>query len=162
TRLALRLARTRATAFAHGAWLVDLSGLSDPALVPTEVARVMGIGDQTRHGALEALVEWLRPRQALLLLDNCERVVDIVAALTIGLLRVCSDLQVLVTSREPLGIDGEIVWRVQPLRLPRSESDTLREAQASDAVRLFVARASTRSASFVLNERNASAVVDVC
>src|SRR5262245_34874920 len=55
TRLALRLARTRATAFAHGAWLVDLSGLSDPALVPTEVARVMGIGDQTRHGALEAL-----------------------------------------------------------------------------------------------------------
>ena len=169
TRLALEAASCLATAFERGVWLVELASLGDPALVPDAVAVAVALGLREQPGATiaEALCRTLRPRELLLILDNCEHLVGACAEFADMLLRACPRLRVLATSREPLRVVGERVVSLSPLPLPPSTGSLVgglpaSEAATYDAVRLFVERASAARADFALTDGNAAAVADVC
>jgi len=168
TRLSLQVASAELKTFPDGIWLVELAPLADPALVPQAVADVLGVREQPGRELTAVLADWLRSRQLLLLLDNCEHLVGAAAALTDALLQACPRLHVLATSREPLAIDGEIVRRVASLTVPDARDlETLNMGSVaplmnSDAVRLFVERARAADATFALTGRNASTVAQIC
>ncbi|HSA53588.1 MAG TPA: BTAD domain-containing putative transcriptional regulator, partial [Yinghuangia sp.] len=156
TRLALRAACGCAPAFGDGAWLVDLAAVTDPALVEHAVAAALGLRDQSTRSPADAVADHVRDRELLLVVDNCEHLVDAVADLVLRLLRVAPALRVLATSREQLGVPGEHIFRVPCLAL-----DDEADGTASEAARLLVERASACGA--VLDgERRGSAVVELC
>ena len=115
TRLALEVARDLVGAYPEGAWLVELAPLSDPELVARAVAQALGVREQPGCSVQEALSNYLKPRQTLLVMDNCEHLVGAVAPLADALLSTCPRLKLLATSREPLGVPGEALWAVPPL-----------------------------------------------
>jgi predicted ATPase len=139
TRLAAELARHIASRFADGVWLVELAATSDEALVPTAVAAAIGVRDQPGLTAADALAEMLARQQLLLVLDNCEHVAGAMASLCQTLLAAADDLRILATSREPLGIAGEVRYRLAPLTVPTG-ADAEGIAR-SEAVTLFTDRA---------------------
>jgi predicted ATPase/TolB-like protein/DNA-binding winged helix-turn-helix (wHTH) protein len=163
TRLALELARNVLDRFSGGVWIVDLAALSDPSLVTQTVASVLSVREGPSRPLRETLEDYLRHRQILLILDNCEHLITACAQLAEALLRGAARLSILATSRERLGITGETVWRVPSLSLPDllqpGSSETLLQ---SDAVRLFVERAAAVDPSFNVTEANASVVAQVC
>ena len=163
TRLALALAEElrRADAYPHGVWFVDLAPLSDPALVPAAVATALGVRPVGQRPPAAALVDALRPRQ-LLVLDNCEHLRPACAALVETLLGACPLLEVVATSREPLGVGGEVTWRVPPLAVPPAHAQRPGEVGRYEAARLFVDRARAARPDFVLDDRTAPAVAEVC
>ncbi len=162
TRLALRVGSDVANSFADGVWFVDLAPLSDPDLLPNVIARVLELPEGLRASFRDALLEWLRPRNLLLILDNCEHLIDACAGLAETLLRKAPHLRILSTSREGLGVQGETVWPVPSLAVPQhAQHLQLDELLAFDAVRLFVDRAAA-VAPFVLTAANANAVADIC
>ena len=165
TRLALRLAGEALDAYADGVWLVELAPLADPAFVPQVVAEVLGVQEQAGQTLLGALIETLRPQQLLLILDNCEHLVVACAELVERLLRACPQLEIVATSREVLGIAGELAWPVPPLAVPAAQpapATELASARQGEAVRLFVDRACAASPTFTLTEHNVGAVVRIC
>jgi non-specific serine/threonine protein kinase len=143
-------------------WLVELASLADPALVPQAVAGALGIREQPGQPFLAVLVDVLQSRQLLLVLDNCEHLVDACAQLLDNLVRACPALRVLATSREALGIRGETVWSVPPLSLPEAPAPAAELINQSESVRLFIERCRAVQANFVLTERNAPAVAEIC
>ncbi len=163
TRLALQVATDLLEEFTHGVWWVELAALSDPLLVPQAVASALGIAERADCTLTEALSDALRPKQLLLVLDNCEHVLAACAQLIETLLRTCSQLRVLVTSREALTITGETIWLVLPLRVPDTyQPPPIEGLLTYEAVQLFVERARSVLPSFTLSPENASAVVQVC
>jgi predicted ATPase/class 3 adenylate cyclase len=176
TRLALQVAADLVGEYAEGAWLVELEALSDPGLVPQAVASTLGVREEPGRPLAEALTDSLRPRSLLLVLDNCEHLLSACAQLADHLLRRCSHLRILATSREALGLLGEQTYRVPSLSLPstvesgkwRVESPTergpanLSALLQSEAVQLFVERALFNQPSFAVTEVNAPAVVQIC
>ena len=163
TRLSLEVARRRVGSFRDGVWLVALAGLSDPALVPGAVASALGLTLGSQRSDLEELSAQLEQWQALLILDNCEHLAAASASVAEGLLAACPELRILVTSREPLRVPGEVTWRVPSLALPTPGSAvTLAELAACESVRLFCERASDVTSSFALSEDNAAAVAEIC
>jgi predicted ATPase/DNA-binding CsgD family transcriptional regulator len=161
--LALAVASRVAGGFGAGAWWVGLAALSDPALVPHAVAHALNIPEEPERPLTVTLEEHLRPKEALLVLDNCEHLVESCAALVDSLLRACPMVRVLATSREALGVDGETSYPVPPLSVPDPEDPQLGEDLARyEAIRLFVERARSVSPSFEMTEENAGAVVRVC
>ncbi len=143
TRLALQAARASLEPFPGGVWLVELAPLSDPALVPSLVTATLGMIEDKDRPVVDALVGYLRNRGILLLLDNCEHLIEAAAQLAETLLAHCPKLHILVTSREVLGIAGEVVWLAPTLALPlRGEQPSAEDLGQYDAVRLFVERAS--------------------
>lgn len=118
TRLALEVARDLVGAYPDGVWLAELAPLSDPALVPQSVAAALDVREQPDRPLTQTLSNYLASRQALLVLDNCEHLVEAVAHLANALLSACPKLRILATSREPLGVPGESVWLMSPLSLP--------------------------------------------
>jgi non-specific serine/threonine protein kinase len=163
TRLAQELLRSHAWAYADGGWLVELASVTDPTLVPAAVATTLGLGNLQPSRVFPALAEFLRTKRVLLVLDNCEHVVDACAELVIHLTRTCRRLQVLATSREPLAIDGEITWRLQPLEVPdlRQPMSTERIGKLG-SVRLFLERARAVNQTLELQETNAAALARIC
>ena len=182
TRLAIETARRLADAadgVSGGAWLVELAGIEQHVCPESEcpaavwvvevVAAALGVRDSPAgpvpSGAQADLVERvgdaLRAEEVLLVLDNCEQVADPVADLVQRLLRAAPRLRVLATSREPLGVPGEVLWHVQPLALP-APADTLPAVREASAVRLFAARAAAAAPGFVLDEHTAPAVAAIC
>jgi predicted ATPase/class 3 adenylate cyclase/DNA-binding CsgD family transcriptional regulator len=155
TRLALQLAAHHFDRFPDGVWLVDLASLTDPDSIALALSAAIG-GQDTRAGAETGVVAALRDTTTLLVIDNCEHVVDRVAAMVQHVLRECPKVTVLATSREPLGADGEVVWRVPALSLP---GDTL---EGSEAVDLFVDRASRVRPGFVVTSDNSPAIAAIC
>jgi predicted ATPase/DNA-binding SARP family transcriptional activator len=144
TRLAIAVADRVGTRFPDGAWFVDLAPLTDPALVAGAIADGIGRSADPHCGTAATLARYLRRRNCLLVLDNCERVVASCAEVVATLLRCCPDLRVLATSRESLGVLGEVAWPVPPLPVPPpsiSDSPSLVELTGYDAVRLFLDRA---------------------
>jgi predicted ATPase/DNA-binding CsgD family transcriptional regulator len=139
TRLAGQVARRVTARFADGAWLAELAPVSDPAQVPGAVAGALGIPEQPGVPMAKVLAGALARQQVLLVLDNCEHVIDAAAELCAGLLAVCDDVRVLATSREPLQIAGEVRYRLGPLALPSSDESP--DAGGSEAVALFTDRA---------------------
>jgi len=146
TRLALEVAATVLPKFPAGAWLADMAPLTGPALVPVAVARALGLPDQQGVATMAIVTSFIGPRLALLVLDNCEHLLDACAALAEDLLRACPGLTILATSREPLGAAGEAVWRVPSLAL------------AGEAVELFADRAARARPGFAMTPVNAAAV----
>ncbi|HZD68379.1 MAG TPA: LuxR C-terminal-related transcriptional regulator [Actinomycetes bacterium] len=161
TRLAIEAAAT-AAAFGDGTWWVDLSQVDAEGLVPTVTAAALPFVEAPYRDATASLVEHLRPRRALLLLDNCEHVLEEAAAFVDGLLRACPGLTILTTSRQPLDVGGEVVWRVPSLSFPLAAATDPIDLLGYEAVRLFVERAARRSPGFALDAGNAEAVVAIC
>ena len=161
TRLVLELARDLAGTYPDGAWLVEVAPLSEPGLVPQEVASALGVREQAGRTVEEVLVEALRGKEILLLLDNCEHLLDACARFADLLLDSCPGLKILATSREPLGVVGEVVWRVPPLAVPQASS-AAEELSEFAAVRLFVERACLKLPAFALTQENAHSVSEVC
>jgi predicted ATPase/DNA-binding CsgD family transcriptional regulator len=163
SRLALRLAGEMAPGFADGAWLVELADTGDPALLPARIASVLGIREEPDRPLAETLVDALRPRRLLLVLDTCEHVVAACAALVQQLLGSCPRLRLIATSREPLRVRGETVWRVPPLAMP-AVLDGLGAGELArhEAIRLFAERAAAASPGFALAAENADAVARLC
>ncbi|MFG2049227.1 BTAD domain-containing putative transcriptional regulator [Micromonospora sp. NPDC048935] len=173
TRLALEVARARSTAYPDGAVLVELAGLarSDAPETVDAVAElvlaVLDVRDAAEAGTASAPVDRLArvlgDRRLLLVLDNCEHLVEAVAEVTAVLLRAAPGVRVLATSREPLGLSGEVVWVVPPLPVPEESGGTdLAALRLSSSVRLFVARAAAADRGFVLTVENATAVATLC
>ncbi|MGH2369353.1 MAG: ATP-binding protein, partial [Chloroflexota bacterium] len=165
TRLALQAAACLVDAFPDGVWLVELAALTDPSLVPQTTYAALGVREVPPESVVEALVAHLRPKRALLVLDNCEHVVGACAALVAALLRGCPDLRVIATSREPLHVPGEVTWRVPPLSLPPPGLPAPAPPErlvAYEAVRLFFERAQAVQPGFALSDRNAAAVAQIC
>lgn len=163
TRLALAAAGELAGGFEDGTWLVELASLSDPDLVPQAVASVLGTREQPGRSLTETLSDYLRARQLLLVLDNCEHLIEACAVLAEALLRSCPELHILTTSREALGIGGEVAWPVPSLTLPDLRRLTeVKSLPRYEATRLFVERAAAVRPSFALTERSAVAVAQVC
>ncbi len=117
TRLALEAARDLVSMYSDGAWLVELAPLSNPELAPQAVAAALGVRKQPGRQLKDTLTDHLRTKDLLLVLDNCEHLVDAAARLAEALLSACPKLRVLATSREPLGVRGEAVRQVPPLSL---------------------------------------------
>jgi predicted ATPase/DNA-binding CsgD family transcriptional regulator len=163
TRLALKVATDVRRAFGDGVWLVELGQLRDPALLPHTLAESVGLWEQPGRPLTAALEEYLAPRRLLLVLDNCEHLVEAVAVEVDLLLRFCPELRVLATSREPLGILGEVMLSVPPLSVPDPHRPcSLPELSRFEAVRLFADRAASAVPDFDLTEDNQLAVVEIC
>jgi non-specific serine/threonine protein kinase len=163
TRLALAVAAGLADRYADGVWLVELAALPEPGLVPGAVARALGLREEPGRAMLDTLAAYLRERHLLLVLDNCEHLLDICAALASALLRACPHLRLLATSREALGLTGEHLYRVPSLSVPDPRHLPAPElAGTYEAVRLFVARARERRSEFALSAQNARAVAQIC
>jgi predicted ATPase/DNA-binding SARP family transcriptional activator len=163
TRLALELARRRADDFPAGAWAVELAGLSEPELIAPAVAQALGARVASGRAPEVALAELVGERRLLLLLDNCEHLVEAVAHLVEALLARCPGLTVLATSREPLRVPGEVTWRVPSLSLPVLRAGAApEESLRAESVALFVARAAQVAPGFALDADNAEPIATLC
>lgn len=163
TRLALELARDVVGSYPDGAAFVELADLADAALVPGAVATALDVHGLAGHDPVDAVVEFVAQRSLLLVVDNCEHLLAAAAALADTLLRSAPRLTILATSREPLRVPGEVVFRVPSLDIPDPDrplepSELLRY----EAMRLFVERASAAAPGFVLDEQNVMDVARIC
>jgi len=162
TSVALAVAEALIPAYDHGVWLIDLAPVSDPRLVPTALAGVLGLEIRSDN-PLPGLVAALRDKRMLLGLDNCEHVIEAAAALAFAILRAALGVHILATSREPLRVEGERVFRLPPLASPPASAGiTAAEALGFPAVQLFAERAATSLDEFELSDADAPLVVDIC
>ena len=152
TRLALQVAAEQLHGTCDGVWLVELATVSSPGAIPGAVAMSLGIKDQSARPMLDALVVALADQNILLVLDNCEHLIEPCAKLAEVMLRGCPRVQLISTSREPLGIAGEQIFRVPSLSLPPEDTAEPSELAASDAVTLFVERARSQGVGFALTD----------
>jgi len=163
TRLALEVARGLIEAYPDGVWLVQLAPLSEGELVPKAVAETLQIPVRPGESLFATLAELLRDRQLLIILDNCEHLLDAAARLVDKVLDSCPSVHILATSREALGVEGEVRWLVPPLSAPEmGRTPSAEELEAYEAVHLFVERARGRDAAFSLSPRNVPAVTQIC
>ena len=163
TRLSLQVGADVLDGFADGVWFAELASLSDPRLVAQAAATVLGVKEEPAARLLDTLVESCRGKELLLILDNCEHVVLASAELCEALLAACPHVRILVSSREPLRIAGEVAFRVPSLSLPDAKAVPRAEGLTRyAAVRLFVDRASAVNSHFNLDDANAAAIVSIC
>ena len=161
TRISLKVGGQVLYEYPNGVWLVELAPLSDPELLPQTVASVFGMVTRATRSHTELLIDFLRPKTALLILDNCEHLLDASAHFADILLKHCPQLKILATSREALGILGEIVYPMPSLRLPDIQQ-TLEIFGSYESVRLFEERARLAQPDFQLTLENASSVAQIC
>jgi predicted ATPase/class 3 adenylate cyclase/DNA-binding CsgD family transcriptional regulator len=150
TRLAIELASQLTTEFPEGIWCIDLAPITNPAVAPVTVARTLGLPDQPGRSTMDLLVGFCGQKTMLLLLDNCEHLLDACGSMVVELLAACPHLSILATSREPLGVPGELSWRVPSLPL------------ADEAIELFADRARRARPNFVVGEDNTVLVREIC
>ena len=163
TRLALQSASGLLDVFPDGVWLIELAPLADPALVPQTLAAVLGLKEEPGRPFLSTLTGHLHGKRMLLILDNCEHLVQASAQLADALLHACPEVHIITTSREMLGMAGERAFYVPSLAIPDAQAVMSTEAALqSDAVRLFIERAHTVTPQFALTDENVSAVIRVC
>ncbi len=162
TRLSLEAARKIASDFPDGVWFSELAPLSDPAFVPQAVVNTLGLIEQSGRLPVSILTDFLRAKRALLILDNCEHLIQACAQLAETLLHNCPDLHILATSREAVEIAGETLYLVPPLRVPDRAHVALESLSDYEAVQLFVERAQSALVGFMLTQANAPAIVQIC
>ena len=151
TRLAVQVANQLADEYsAMACWYVDLAPITDPAVVPVTLARALGLPDQPGRSIMDTLLRFVRDRQLLVVLDNCEHLLDACAEMVIALLGRAPGMTLLATSREPIGVTGEATWRVPSLSV------------ADEAVKLFADRARLTQTGFAVTEDNTTVVVEIC
>ncbi|HEU0297699.1 MAG TPA: tetratricopeptide repeat protein [Anaerolineales bacterium] len=162
TRLSIQVAYGLLNDYPNGIWLVDLAPLSDPTLVPTTVLTTLGLIEQGARSPVSILIDFLRTKRVLLILDNCEHLIQACAQLAEISLHACPDLHILATSREALNIDGEKVYLVPSLTTPDSMQVSLEALPDYEAVQLFLERAKSALANFRLTRANAPAIAQIC
>lgn len=168
TRLALQAAADAVEEFPDGVWLVELAALSDPALVVQTVAHTLGLRDEAGRSLTDTLTTYLQSKSLLLILDNCEHLIEACALLATTLLRSCPQVKILATSREALNVPGEYSWRIPSLFAPDPDALLWKEKDNStllmeyDAPRLFVERAMVQRRDFALTRSNVPAVARLC
>ena len=165
SRLALRLLASMAAEFPDGVWLVELADLRQPDRVTSRVAAVIGVSEEPGRPLAETLADVLRPRRLLLALDNCEHLIDACAQLSRQLLASSPGLRLVTTSREPLRVAGETIWRVPPLSVTPAGPDEAGEAadpERSESARLFADRAAASRPGFAVGPDNAAVVASIC
>ena len=163
TRLALQVAADLREQYPDGVWLVELAALADPALVPNSAAAALGIPERPTRPLTETLANYLSTKNMLLLLDNCEHLHAACQSLIDHLLRASATVRVLATNRHTLGIEGELTYRVPSLRLPDvGPVPPAAQLAEYDAIRLFTERAALAQPDFILTERKAPAVMQLC
>jgi predicted ATPase/class 3 adenylate cyclase/DNA-binding CsgD family transcriptional regulator len=150
TRLAVEIAARIAPEFGGGVWYADLAPVTHPGVVPVAVARALGLPDQPGRSTMDTLLRFVRDRQMLVVLDNCEHLLDASAELVAALLGAAPGLMLLATSREPIGVAGEVSWRVPSLSL------------AHEAIELFVDRAHRARPDFRITDDNTTTVTEIC
>jgi predicted ATPase/DNA-binding SARP family transcriptional activator/class 3 adenylate cyclase len=161
TRLAVEAAARLAARFQGGVHLCDLSTQTDPGLVEVAISEAFGLRDSVTDDRMEEVAKFIEERTALLVLDSCEHLMMGVAAAVDALLALSPALRVLATSREPLGVDGEHLWRLGSLQVPDEGAD-LEAIKRSDAVVLFEGRARLVQPTFAITATNAATVADIC
>ncbi len=162
TRLSLQVAADVLDVFPDGAWLAELAPLSDPVLVSQTVASVLGVREQPGRPLVDTLIDYLRAKSLLLILDNCEHLIEACDQLVTSLLSACPRLKILPSSREALGIAGETTYRVPSLSLPDARHSTPEALMQCEAVHLFVERAQAVQPRFALTSRNLNATIQIC
>ncbi len=162
TRLTLQLAAEVLPEFADGVWLVELAPLADPALVLQTIAATLGLREIPGVSQMDMVTHHLQPKRLLLILDNCEHLIETCAGVVDHLLHGCPKCKIISSSREALGIAGETVYRVPPLALPDTDVMALETLHRSEAIQLFLERAAAVKSGFVLDEANAPAVAQIC
>jgi predicted ATPase/DNA-binding CsgD family transcriptional regulator len=163
TRLAIRMATDLERGFADGAWWVELAEIRDPVLVINAVVAALDLRDQAAAQPLPILLSHVRDRELLLVLDNCEHLLEASARLVADVLRAAPDVRVMTTTREPLQAPGEHVIPVPPLGLPTADGgEPLAQLRQNEAVALFTERAAAASGTFELTSSNQAAVVQLC
>lgn len=150
TRLAIQIAGVIANEFHGGAWYVDLAPITSPDVVAAALARAIGLPDQPGGSDTDAIVRFIGDRQMLIVLDNCEHLLEVTAEVTVDLLKSCPALTLLTTSRESVGVSGEVTLRVPSLTI------------ADEAIELFTERARLVRADFTLTDDNAAQVIEIC
>jgi predicted ATPase len=150
TRLAVQVAAQVAGEFGDGVWYVDLAPITDPELVAVTVARALGLPDQPGRSTMDTLLRFVRDRQMLVVLDNCEHLLDASAEVVVAVLSGAARLTVLATSREAIGVAGEVSWRVPSLSL------------ADEAIELFTDRARHARPDFTVTDGNAAVRGEIC
>ena len=168
TRLALQVAAEVLDEFPDGVWLVELAMLTDRERVPHVVAGTLGVSEEPGRPMVETLVNYLRSRTLLLVLDNCEQIADAAALLVQALLRSCPALRLLVTSRHVLGVPGEVTWSVPTMsvpdlwRGPLDGNELVQNLSQYEGMRLFVERATAAQPSFAIVPENAPVIAKIC
>jgi non-specific serine/threonine protein kinase len=163
TRLAIRLASELQEGFHDGVWLIELARLTNPALIAQLAVRTFSLLEEDEKSQMQILIEYLRSRNMLLVLDNCEHLIEEAARFVQSLLRSAPTLRILATSREPLGAEGEIIWTLPPLSTPDPEAEITPEFLTQfEATDLFIERAVAVQPYFTTNLQTASAVAQVC
>jgi predicted ATPase/class 3 adenylate cyclase len=163
TRLSLQVAADALDSFERGVWLVELAPVSDPEIVPQVVAGVLDVSEAKGKTILESLIENVGKKRLLLILDNCEHLLDACAQLASAILQRCPNVAILATSREALGVPGEVSYRVPSLSFPDlKEAPTATSLSLFDSVRLFIDRARNHLPSFAVTDQNAPALASVC
>jgi len=161
TRLSLQVAADLLDGSGDGVWLVELAAVSDEGAVVPAICEALGVAAGRGRADLETLVDALAPQDVLIVLDNCEHLIGACAKTADAVLRRCSRVHLLVTSREPLGIGGETVYRVPPLSLPAADDSDV-SAEPSDAVTLFLERAREQGASLAVDAETGPLVASIC
>jgi len=162
TRLALQAAAELLDRYPDGVWFLDLAPLSDPASLPRTALAVLRVAETPGQPLLTTLLDCLLERSTLLVMDNCEHLIEACAELADQIVRHCPSVHVLATSRELLGVPGEAAWRVPSLALSRSNETSLDALLQDEAVQLFVDRARLARADFVVSAASAPALLQVC
>jgi predicted ATPase len=163
TRLALRAAAEMSRGFPDGAWMVSLGPIQDPMLVTQAVFNALGLQDRSAGWSVSALTERLAGKRLMLVLDNCEHLLDASATLASTLIRSCPELRMLATSRQALGVAGEVRMAVPPMSLPEAGDDvSVEQVLNSDAVWLLSERAAAVVPGFAVSPGNAAAVLGLC
>jgi predicted ATPase/class 3 adenylate cyclase len=163
TRLALHVGAHLIEQFPDGVWFADLAPISDEDTVAAVIARALGMGRSDGAKVEDAFAHWLKRRKLLLILDNCEHVVAAAAGIANAIVQACPDVRLLATSREPLHVGGEAVYRLPSLAVPeRAESLTANDALEYGAIALFVDRARAADRRFAITDENASIIADIC
>lgn len=161
TRLALQAAASVLSEFPDGVWFVDLAPVADPELVVATTARSMGLGEPGSRRALDVLLAFVEARKTLIVLDNCEHLLRPASRLTAQMLQAAPQVRVLATTREPLRLQGEVVWPVPPLQVPADDT-TAGDLLRFESVRLFQHRAELARPGFQVTDANGEAIRQIC
>jgi predicted ATPase/class 3 adenylate cyclase len=162
TRLALQVAAELLDGSGEGVWFVDLAPISDPGQVPSTALNAMELRQQPDSSPIESLLITLKSQNVLIVFDNCEHVIDSVARLVESIGHACPHVSIVVTSREPLGVAGEQIYRVRSMSLPSEDIDNFADLEGSDAVDLFLARVNSYDSTITFDDDAAPLIASIC
>ena len=163
SRLSLQVGAECLPQFSDGVWLVELAPVTDPGLVPQTLLSTFNLREDRNRSVLDVLIDYLRSKTALLVLDNCEHLIEACAQISEALLQACPKLRILASSREALGLTGEFAYRVPSLNTPNPENlPPLEQLEKTDSIRLFIERAATARPGFTLTDINAFSLAQIC